>query len=137
MITLYQFNTTLYSNLSIWINSKPINEPLLQYSLSTWASQITSVLIQYLNILVNNTYEVNVLIECFIYIGVGRVDWLGLLLDLEREQRPIKGWNCPVPTNICKKIHKTPQKMPCKKHLQNAPRKHQPFTRDSVTPLKC
>ena len=42
---------------------------------------------------------------CFAYstqVGERRVDWLGLLLDLEREQRSLEGWNCPYPTVVAR-----------------------------------
>ena len=53
--------------------------------------------------------DIHILIRCLIilvtvcfaystHVGERRIDWLGLLLDLEREQRPLKGWNCPFPT---------------------------------------
>ena len=33
-------------------------------------------------------------------VGERRVDWLGLLLYLEREQQSLKGWNCRFPKRL-------------------------------------
>ena len=49
-------------------------------------------MIDYINLLFAFAY--------FTKVGERRVDWLGLLLDLEREQRSLKGWNCPFLTTL-------------------------------------